>query len=239
MESDENQALRKTVENGQSIIASVKMTISNNKKLKGGLTNLKGIKIGYLLVIKRLYVKGRAKWLCECTAEGCGEEIKVGHNRLIDKSNPKTHCGCLRGGLAKIYKKEYHAWWDAKSRCHNPEHPSYKGYGAKGITMELRWQESFDNFFEDMGEVPKGQSLDRIDAHGPYAKYNCRWATDLEQARNKKGTVYVKHPKTGERLPAAAYAEELGITYQQLRNQLIAEGKWKAKEKKDDREKVG
>ena len=229
----------------------------NKRKLKAGLTNLRGERVGELLVIKRLYgAKGRRpkwlckctvsgvgkllvikriygtkgkrpKWLCKCTITGCGKEIKVSHNRLIDKNNPKTHCGCQRGGLPKQYKKEYHAWWDAKSRCHNPDHPSYKGYGAKGIRMCDRWQKSFEHFLEDMGKVPKGKSLDRKDQHGRYEKRNCRWATDKEQARNKKDTKYVEHPKSKKQVPAAQLAEELGKTYQQLRNELIDQGKWK------------
>lgn len=206
----------------------------NKRKLKGGLTNLRGVKVGDLEVIKRLYGrKGlRPKWLCKCTAKGCNKEIPVSHNRLIDKHNPKTHCGCQRGGLAKQHKKEYHAWWDARSRCHNPEHPSYKGYGAKGISMCVRWQKSFGHFIEDMGKASKGMSLDRIDPYGRYEKKNCRWATDKEQARNKKDTKFVAHPKTGERVPAAQLAEELGVTYQQLRNRLIDEGKWFTKKEK-------
>lgn len=205
----------------------------NARKLKGGLTNLRGEKIGHLEVIKRIYgAKGkRPRWLVKCNAKGCGKEIRVSHNRLIDKQNPKTHCGCQRGGLPKKYKKEYHAWWDAHHRCHNTNHPSYKGYGAKGIRMCARWRKSFEHFIEDMGAVPEGQSLDRINPHGKYEKKNCRWATDKEQARNKKDTKFVEHHKTGEQIPAAAYAEELGVTYQQLRNRLIDEGKWFDKKK--------
>ena len=207
--------------------------VATKRKLKAGLTNLRGEKVGELLVIKRLYgAKGkRPKWLCKCTVSGCGKEIRVSHNRLIDKSNPKTHCGCQRGGLPKQYKKEYHAWWDAKSRCHNPDHPSYKNYGAKGIRMCDRWRKSFKHFIEDMGKVPKGKSLDRKDPHGRYEKKNCRWATDKEQARNKKNTKYVEHPKSKKQVPAAQLAEELGLTYQQLRNRLIDQGKWFDKKK--------
>jgi len=203
------------------------------EKLKHGLINLRGKVIGQLLVLSR--IQGKRRWKCRCTAKGCGKEIIVEHSCLIRKANPKSHCGCLTQGDTSKYKKEYHAWWDAKSRCHNPDHPSFPRYGAKGIVMCDRWRESFDNFLQDVGKCPKGMSLDRIDPHGPYApmyngKPQVRWATDIEQARNKKGTKFVKHPKTGQMVKAADLADELGLSYTQLRNRMVYDGTWNTTE---------
>ena len=200
------------------------------KKLKSGLTNLKGKKIGFLLVLQKMQ-RVKAAWKVKCTAKDCGKVLIVPHYVLMRKE-PKTHCGCQRGGLPKKFPREYHSWWDAKSRCHNPEHPSYPSYGAKGIRMCDRWRESFENFFTDMGPCAKGLSLDRIDPHGNYeprksdGTLQTRWADDLTQARNKKSSKYIKHPKTGEPVLAAALADEMGITYQKLRGLMIEKGNW-------------
>jgi len=199
-------------------------------KLKNGLTDLRGVQVGELLVLNRVRVAEgrRPRWRCKCLA--CHSRITVSHNRLIDKNNPKTHCGCLRPeGVTTILKKEYHAWWDARERCHNPEHPSYNDYGAKGVTMHPEWRKSFDAFLKHIGPAPKPKpeySLDRINTFGNYAPGNIRWATASQQARNKRGTKFVKHPITGTPIRAAELADEMNLSYQQLRNRLVNRGEW-------------
>lgn len=192
--------------------------------LKSGMINLKGKKIGDLLVLYR--IQGKRRWKVRCEAAGCGTELIVEHNRLIHKQKPKQHCGCKNRGAESKFPREYHTWHDARNRCHNEKHPGFPSYGAKGIVMCDAWRTSFEQFLRDVGPRPKNHSLDRIDPFGPYSPENVRWADVKTQARNKKNTKYVKHPKTGELVVAAALAEELGMSYQQLRNKLLGEGKW-------------
>jgi hypothetical protein len=72
-----------------------------------------------------------------------------------------------------------------KARCLNPKHARYPKYGGQGVTVCERWLE-FPAFLSDMGERPKGYTLDRKDPYGNYEPINCRWATPKEQRRNQR-----------------------------------------------------
>lgn len=80
----------------------------------------------------------------------------------------------------------YKSWQSMKERCYNPKSTSYFRYGEKGITICNRWLDSFENFLADMGERPEGTTIDRIDGSKGYCKENCRWATKIDQSRNRK-----------------------------------------------------
>lgn len=81
--------------------------------------------------------------------------------------------------------REYHSWNSMKNRCNNKNLKEYKNYGGRGIKYDSSW-ELFENFYKDMGERPKGTTLDRIDVDKDYCKENCRWATKEEQQRNQR-----------------------------------------------------
>lgn len=84
--------------------------------------------------------------------------------------------------------KTYHAMHD---RCENPNNTHYEYYGGRGISVCERWsgQQGFPNFLTDMGERPKGMSIDRIDNNGNYEPSNCRWADKPTQQRNQRISV--------------------------------------------------
>ena len=86
------------------------------------------------------------------------------------------------------YSPVYNSYNNMKQRVLNPNNPSYKDYGGRGITICDRWLKSFENFLLDMGERPDGTSLDRIDNDGDYEPSNCRWADKQTQNENKRTT---------------------------------------------------
>lgn len=131
----------------------------------------------------------RRMFLCKCS---CGKEVVRQIDNLLSKA--VSSCGCYKSEM--LSKRNfshgfcetdlYRVWSCMKARCNNPTDRKYKNYGARGIKVCDKWEEDFLNFYNDM--IPtykKGLSLDRKNNDGDYEKDNCRWATAIEQARNK------------------------------------------------------
>jgi hypothetical protein len=105
-----------------------------------------------------------------------------------------------------------------KTRCTNKKHKSYCRYGGRGITFCDQWK-SFESFLEDMGDRPKGTTLDRIDSNGNYEPSNCRWATNKQQMDNQRSTVFVEC--FGLRLTIADWSSRIGVSKVAIRRRLL------------------
>lgn len=129
----------------------------------------------------------RALVKCDCAHHSEIKLYRVLYN--ITKS-----CGCLKGeshgytkGVDRNYlPSTYRVWQNMKQRCYNTNATGYEHWGGRGIKVCDKWKNSFTEFLKDMGEKPKGKSLDRIDFNGNYELSNCRWATAKQQNNNSR-----------------------------------------------------
>lgn len=186
-----------------------------NRSPAANFIDITGMRFGLLSVLGRdlalLSKRGEVFWTCKCD---CGNTHSV-RSACLRKGVTKS-CGCLRTtathsithGLSKT--KEFKIWAEMRGRCRCPSQTSYKRYGAIGITVCKRWDESFQAFYDDMGPKPSpGHSIDRINPTGNYEPSNCRWATAKEQSMNTRRTVWVEW--NGERIRLRDLAERYGV----------------------------
>ncbi len=174
-----------------------------------------GSRFGRLIVIseappsfnpqkERIY---RVLALCDC-----GNKKSVAE--YILRSGRVKSCGCWNVDAHVTHGQTdtpaHVSWYTMRNRCENPNNKDFPRYGAVGIKVCARWS-SFENFLADMGERPKGTSIDRYpNPHGDYEPTNCRWATPRQQAQNRRrGAVLVLFK--GEETNVSEAARHLGI----------------------------
>jgi hypothetical protein len=122
----------------------------------------------------------------------------------VSMSAMPRHGHALRSGTTPTYR----TWTKMVKRCINSRDDRYADYGGRGIGVCEEWK-TFEGFLADMGERPKGTTLDRRDNSKGYEPGNCRWATPKEQQRNTRSNRLVSF--NGETKCVAEWADTLGI----------------------------
>lgn len=157
----------------------------------------------------------KVKCVCDCGTE----RFVVAADLLSGKSKG---CGCTRfvnmhkarleaittHGLSNT-APEYRVWVDMRRRCHQPQRPDYRNYGARGIVVCDRWRKDFAAFYADIGPRPPNHTLERRNNDGPYSPANCYWATNKEQHQNTRHSRLIV--VRGKRMSVAAAADAAGL----------------------------
>lgn len=82
------------------------------------------------------------------------------------------------------YKKLENAYYHAKTRCNNPEHPRYSDWGGRGIKFKFP---NLKCFIAYIGiPINTNSVLDRIDNNKHYEVGNLRWTTPSTSNLNKR-----------------------------------------------------
>lgn len=150
---------------------------------------------------------------CRCV---CGAIVTIPSYRL--KSGASRSCGCSRikhGHTSRVFKggtAPYKVYVEMHRRCEEKTHKGYERYGGKGIKVCKRWsgEHGFEHFFEDMGAIPEGYQLDRIDGTKGYSPDNCRWASLWDQNRNRRDNVWIEY--NGLRQILQDWGETFGVS---------------------------
>lgn len=186
--------------------------------------NIVGEKFTRLLVLDKAenYVSpsGSVKTMFLCLCD-CGNKVTVQKYKLT--SGHSRSCGCLLKDINKSHGHgmsdtgAYKSWMSMRRRCLNPKREDYALYGKRNISICKRWDD-FTLFYKDMGDRPNGASLDRINNDGDYCPENCRWATNKEQALNKRTTLKRKYK--GKVQSVMTICEKEGKDYGFVRSRL-------------------
>lgn len=181
-----------------------------------------GDRVGNLTLTERC--EGGHLWLARCD---CGEMV-----RFQVSSGQKMCAACSRKRMGEAMKvhgespdknkrasRLYRIWLTMRQRCRNKNVAGYKDYGGIGIAVCEEWSDymAFKSWAMANG-YSDDLSIDRIDVTKGYSPDNCRWATDKQQANNKRNNHLLTF--NGKTATMAEWAETTGIPYHTLKSRI-------------------
>ncbi len=135
-------------------------------------------------LLKKLDIRGnkagtyKSQWglfLCDY----CNQKVE---KRLSDGCKIKS-CGCARYEIisktltihGQSPKNLYRSWLNMRNRCYNPNVPSYKSNGSKGVKVCAEWRNGYISFrkWALKNGYREGLALCRKDVKKNYTPENC------------------------------------------------------------------
>lgn len=195
----------------------------------GWYNNIVGERYWRLVIIEHLGVLNNFRMVrvrCDC-----GNEKLVRYGNLRKITKPTKSCGCFsvenRVRLTNYFTKHgdcssrlYSIWTGIKTRTTNKNAACISNYGGRGISMCLEWLDysvfkkwALENGYSD------SLTIDRYpNVNGNYCPENCRWATHIQQTRNRRNTL--KIIIDGIEKPLIEWAEENDLKYRVLYDRI-------------------
>ena len=145
----------------------------------------------------------RVKCLCEC-----GREFIACLSNILNEHTKS--CGCLSKEMSSDKIRKAHKIWVSQAshtqelypelyrilgaaikRCTNPNDPSYKHYGGRGICVCDEWMNDRKKFVEFALAKgwKKGLQMDRENNNGNYDPFNVRFVSRSVNVNNRRNTL--------------------------------------------------
>lgn len=132
----------------------------------------------------------------------------------------RGECNITHGGSKT---RLYRIWKQMRIRCFCVTNPTYRFYGARGITICDEWSDFavFREWALSHGYTDE-MTIDRIDNDGDYRPENCRWVCRSENCKHTRLTKFYTHD--GITLSHNDWARRIGISPATLTKRIQRHG---------------